>query len=175
MSENEQSDNSVFNKNEMAKTSLSGIRQNTQLKQDLSSFGTSSLPIATAIANSSNILLPQNDTSNHANLLKRWNFYLQNELTQANQEIMREAINEALTLKDTSGNFVFKEIFFDCVEGAQQTVSVTNEYRLKSSGGGKEDDDDKGLNNLGNNHWFEFSAFSVRCSIGYPRCSSDHP
>src|SRR6476661_9290283 len=65
MSENEQSDNSVFNKNEMAKTSLSGIRQNTQLKQDLSSFGTSSLPIATAIANNSNILLPQNDTSNH--------------------------------------------------------------------------------------------------------------
>jgi hypothetical protein len=96
--------------------------------------------------------LPGDDQVNHKNLLKRWKYYLNQELQSPNQKDMTKYIATVLNFatgvngalaKNANGDR-YKRIHFDCVQaapGQNQTVVQSDEYRLK----GANDDDDTGL------------------------------
>jgi hypothetical protein len=97
------------------------------------------------------LFLPPHDATNHKNLLKRWDWYLANELQHANHELIRgfiwNVINGPNGLQgvnsSTPAGDVYTAIRFDCVEGANQTVLASDEYHLKNS-----DKDDTGLSKV---------------------------
>lgn len=78
-------------------------------------------------------LTPPHDAAHHANLLKRWQYYLFNELFTVNHDAIRAAIYTALT--DRS----YSKIVFDCIEGSSQMVLCSTEY---DSNNANDDDDD---------------------------------
>lgn len=73
-------------------------------------------------------LTPKHDATHHANLLKRWQYYLFNELTTANHDAIRAAIYTALTDRDSGGSYTFTKIVFDCIEGPIQLAACATEY-----------------------------------------------
>ena len=94
------------------------------------------------------LFLPPHDPTNHKNLLKRWDYYLGNELTFANHELIRgfiwSVVNGPSGLRganaQNSQGDTYTVIRFDCVEGTNQTVLQSDEYHLKNG-----DTDDTGL------------------------------
>jgi hypothetical protein len=94
------------------------------------------------------LFLPPHDPTNHKNLLKRWDYYLGNELTFDNHELIRgfiwSVINGPNGLQganaENSEGDTYTVIRFDCVEGKNQTVLQSDEYHLKNG-----DADDTGL------------------------------
>jgi hypothetical protein len=141
--------NSAFDKGSISatKTSIAGDAALLQL------FNTPSgtAPIIQSICNNATgkqLFLPPQDDNNHKNLLKRWKFFLGNELSNPNHELIRKFIWQVINgpsgltgpnAKNSKGD-VFAAIRFDCVEGNIQTVLASDEYRLKGN-----DDDDTGL------------------------------
>lgn len=65
----------------------------------------------------------------HANLIRRWRFYLQTELLPSNHDNITEAISQCLT--DTS----FDHIRFDVVEDTKQVAHCATEYDVSAVGG----------------------------------------
>jgi hypothetical protein len=93
----------------------------------------------------------------HPNLLLRWDFYLLNELTQANHERLRALIAQALNLANPAANQLsqngdnpsrtYKSIRFECIEAdtkanppQTQNILQSDEYDLSNH-----DADDSGL------------------------------
>ena len=70
---------------------------------------------------------------NHANLLARWQYYLQYEMQPAVHDTIRQGIY--LALVDGS----VKNIKFDAVEHTVQTANISNEYEALPSGGKLDD------------------------------------
>jgi hypothetical protein len=141
--------NTAFGRAQMAttKATIAGDAALTSL------FSTPSgnAPIIQSICNNTKgkkLFLPPNDPVNHKNLLKRWDYYLGNELTFANHELIRgfiwSVINgpsglQGANAANPQGN-TYTAIRFDCVEGPNQTVLQSDEYHLKNG-----DKDDTGL------------------------------
>jgi hypothetical protein len=141
--------NAAFDKGSISATKAA-IAGDTALAA-LFSTPSGTAPIIQAICNNTTgkgLFLPPHDATNHKNLLKRWNFYLGNELSFANHELIRKFIWQVINgpsglagpnAKNSNGD-VYAAIKFDCVEGGNQTVLPSEEYRLKGN-----DDDDTGL------------------------------
>ena len=111
-------------------------------------------PVIQSICNHSKgkpLFLPPHDKTNHKNLLKRWDWYLANELQHGNHELIRgfiwNVINGPNGLQGANSSTpegdVYTAIRFDCIEGPNQTVLASDEYRLKNS-----DKDDTGLSRV---------------------------
>jgi hypothetical protein len=80
----------------------------------------------------------------HPNLLRRWDFDLQVEFDQANQERLRALIAQVLNLANPSplhlgtnqDNITYASIRFECIEanqGQTQTILQSDEYDLLSN------------------------------------------
>src|SRR5262249_45150368 len=69
----------------------------------------------------SGLLYPPDDPNHHANLLKRWKFYLQYELQSRWHHAIRKNILKALL--DNS----YRRIIFDTLEGSDQIVLASDE------------------------------------------------
>ncbi len=77
------------------------------------------------------------DHAGHKNLLKRWKYFLQHELSLNCNVAIKNAIYFALTCPSPSGGFEYKKVTFDTVEGrpvldVDQTVLVSDEYESTS-------------------------------------------
>ena len=141
--------NTAFGRNQISdtKTTIAGDATLTGL------FSTPSgnAPIIQLICNNikgKKLFLPPHDATNHKNLLKRWDYYLGNELTFANHELIRGFIWSVINgpggllganAQNSQGD-TYTVIRFDCVEGLNQTVLQSDEYHLKNG-----DTDDTGL------------------------------
>jgi len=101
-------------------------------------------PIIQAICSNktgAKLFLPPVDKTNHKNLLVRWDFYLGNELLNGNHELIRgfiwSVINGPNGLQGanatTAEGYTYTGIRFDCVEGTNQTVLQSDEYKLKGT------------------------------------------
>ena len=141
--------NAAFDKGSIATTKTAIAGDNTLLQLFKTTNG--SAPVIQSICNNTTgkgLFLPPQDNTNHKNLLKRWNFFLGNELSNPNHELIRKFIWQVINgpsglsgpnAKNSNGD-VYAAIKFDCVEGTNQTVLGSDEYRLKGN-----DDDDTGL------------------------------
>jgi hypothetical protein len=92
----------------------------------------------------------------HPHLLQRWDYYLQSEFDQVNQERLRALLAQALNLADKRVNrpngknedgVTYTALRFECIEAdphanppQAQTVLQSDEYDLKNN-----DNDDSGL------------------------------
>jgi hypothetical protein len=141
--------NSAFSRNQM-RTTKDAINGDAQLKQ-LFSTPSGNAPVIQSICRNPTgkvLFLPPNDPVNHKNLLLRWDFYLGNELSNTNHELLRgfiwNVINGPTGLPGPNApnaqGDVYAAIRFDCVEGPNQIVLQSDEYHLKNS-----DTDDTGL------------------------------
>jgi hypothetical protein len=134
--------NTAFSKGQMV-TTKAAIANDAALS-GLFSTPSGTAPIIQAICKNKTgaklFLLPV-DKTNHKNLLVRWDFYLGNELSNGNHELIRgfiwSVINGPNGLQGdnaTNGDgFTYAAIRFDCVEGTNQTVLQSDEYKLKGT------------------------------------------
>jgi len=73
-----------------------------------------------------------NPHANHANLPKRWKFFLFHELTLPNHELIRSAIWRGLNGTNAVGDR-YVAIRFDCIEGTRQDIFTSDEYLLNNN------------------------------------------
>jgi|SRR6185437_7006921 hypothetical protein len=95
-----------------------------------------------SITDQNTYFFPSDPNGKHPNLLRRWRFFLQNELlTNApdNHEALREALAEGLWGTNFHGD-PYTAIKFDCVEGPNQMVLVSDEYLLNKNDNADDND-----------------------------------
>jgi hypothetical protein len=141
--------NNRFDKGSISATRRT-ILEDAVLTALFSTPTTTSLPIYEITNHDQATFLPP-PSSNHPNLLKRWDYYLHREFQQSNQELLRRYISDVLNLQSgingplgTNANGdTYVAIHFDCVEaapGQSQIVVQSDEYKLKNN-----DSDDTGM------------------------------
>jgi hypothetical protein len=143
--------NQLFNKGALDQTRKT-IIADAVLVALFSTPTNASLPIRDITNHNSAVFLPPIDNTNHPNLLARWDFFLHFEFAQANHELLRGFLANALNLQSGANGPTgvnqkgdnYTAIHFDCVQaaaGQPQTVLQSDEYKLK----GNDEDNDTGL------------------------------
>jgi len=95
-----------------------------------------------SITDQNTYFFPTDPNGKHPNLLRRWRYFLKNELlTNApdNHEALRAALCEGLFGTNFHGD-PYTAIKFDCVEGGSQMVLASDEYLLNKNDNADDND-----------------------------------